>query len=144
MAEKNILLASHSHLAQGLKETAEFFLGKQQSIKAICAYLDSSDDYLKEIQSFIDTAKEGEAIIFTDIIGGSVNQQVVTMVKDSKKEIPVISSMNLSVVLAAALTSENLDMQSAIKLCQDCEPKVVCLNQFNTDDKEGDLDEFFG
>ncbi|WP_279138902.1 PTS sugar transporter subunit IIA [Faecalicoccus pleomorphus] len=143
MAERKILLASHSYLAKGLKESAEFFLGKQESMQAICAYLDSSDDYLKEIQSFIDTAKEGEAIILTDIIGGSVNQQVVTMVENSRKRIPIISSMNLPIVLAVALSTGLMNNQLATKLCQDCEPKVVCMNEFNVRDKEGDLDEFF-
>ncbi len=52
MAEKKVLLASHGELALGLKKTVEFFLGRKDSILAVCAYLDASDDYLNVIQKF--------------------------------------------------------------------------------------------
>ena len=140
MAERKLLLASHGRLAQGLKETAEFFLGRSDSILAICAYLDSSDAYLKEIRSFIDDAKEGEAVIFSDILGGSVNQQVMMMVEESGKQIPIVTSMNLPIVLSAALSGEPLTQEHLQALCGDCDPTVM---QWEEDTKEeGDLDAF--
>lgn len=140
MTERKILLASHGRLAQGLKESAKFFLGESAAISAVCAYLDSSSDYLKDIAAFIDSAQEGEAVIFTDILGGSVNQQVMCKVRESKKNIPIITSMNLPIVLSAALDSEALSEERLAALCGDCHPQAVRFEE--AEEKEGDLDEF--
>ena len=105
---KHILLASHGRLALGMKDTVEFFLGKSDSIVAVSAYLDSSDAYLQEIKDFVDAATAEDSVIFTDIYGGSVNQQVTTIVLESKKEIPIISSMNLPIIMSVALSDEKV------------------------------------
>ena len=140
MAEKKVLLASHGELALGLKKTVEFFLGRKDSILAVYAYLDASDDYLNVIQKFIEESKEGEAVIFTDILGGSVNQQVLIKVKESQKKIPVITSMNLPVVLSAAMEPNELTEERVAELCSECSPQMVALHTER--EEAGDLDAF--
>ena len=115
---KRILLTSHGRLASGLKDTLEFFLGQSDMIAAVDAYVDTSSDYLQQLQRFVDSAGVGEAIIFTDIYGGSVNQQVSAMVMESGKDIPIVTGMNLPIVLSAAMTDDCLTaerMESMLK-----------------------------
>ena len=99
---------SHGRLASGLKDTLEFFLGQSEMIAAVDAYVDTSSDYLQQLQRFVDSAEVGKAIIFTDIYGGSVNQQVSAMVMESEKDIPIVTGMNLPIVLSAAMTDDSL------------------------------------
>lgn len=137
---KKILLASHGKMAAGLKNTLEIFLGPTDSITAVCAYLDSSDNYIYEIESFIQSAHD-DAIIFTDINGGSVNQKVVQLVLASNKDIPVITSMNLPIVLSIALLEEEMTEEKLNELIKDCTPLLTDLHGIK---HEGDdLSEFF-
>lgn len=137
---KHILLASHGRLALGMKDTVEFFLGKSASIVAVSAYLDSSDAYLQEIKDFVDAATAEDSVIFTDIYGGSVNQQVTTIVLESKKEIPIISSMNLPIIMSVALSDEKATLEYVESLMEECQPKLVTFEQQEQGDEE---DEFF-
>ena len=139
---KKILLASHKRLAFGLKDTLEMFLGQTNSILAICAYMDSSQDHIREIQDFIDSVEQEDAIIFTDIYGGSVNQQVVELVIASKKNIMIVTSMNLPIVLSVALTNVRLTPELICDLSKDCIPRVV--ETTIEKQEEGGLDDFFG
>lgn len=137
---KKILLASHGKMAAGLKNTLEIFLGSTDSITAVSAYLDSSDNYIYEIESFIDSVHD-DAIIFTDINGGSVNQKVMQLVLASNKDIPVITSMNLPIVLSIALLEEEITKDKINELIKDCTPLLTDLHVVK---HEGDdLSEFF-
>lgn len=136
-----ILLASHGQFAIGLKNTLEIFLGPSDRIVAVGAYMDSSSDYMHELQQFIDTAKEDESIIFTDIYGGSVNQQVTRMVLESNKAIPIITSMNLPIVLSIALANQALSSSFINQTISECIPQLIQLKM--EEEKEGDLGEFF-
>ena len=138
---KRILLASHGKLALGLKDTLEIFLGKSDLVVAVCAYIDSTDNYIHEIQQFIDSTEGENSIIFTDIYGGSVNQQVTKMVLLANKKIPIVTSMNLPIVLSVALAEDNISAIDITRLADECVPKVVDLPIM--EEKESDIDEFF-
>ena len=133
---KRILLTSHGRLASGLKDTLEFFLGQSEMIAAVDAYVDTSSDYLQQLQRFVDSAEVGKAIIFTDIYGGSVNQQVSAMVMESGKDIPIVTGMNLPAMTDDSLTAER--MESMLKECQ-----LQLVKMSSCETKEGDEDEFF-
>lgn len=136
---KKILLASHGRLAFGLKDTLEIFLGPSESIVAVGAYIDSTDRHVKEIQTFIDSQDQEDSVIFTDIYGGSVNQLVTELVVTSNKNIPIITSMNLPMVLSVALSEEPITAEYVSKLAKDCIPSLVSLQ---CESEEGGLDEF--
>ena len=138
---KRILLKSHGRLASGLKDTLEFFLGQSEMIAAVDAYVDTSSDYLQQLQRFVDSAEVGKAIIFTDIYGGSVNQQVSAMVMESGKDIPIVTGMNLPIVLSAAMTDDSLTAERMESMLKECQLQLVKMSSCET--KEGDEDEFF-
>lgn len=139
---KKILLTSHGRMALGLKDTLEFFLGHNDDILAISAYLDSSDKYLQEIQTFINSIEEEEAIIFTDIYGGSVNQQVTSLVLEAKKNIPIITSMNLPIVLSLAMMEEEITSKMINDVIKDCTPKLMEFENVDNQEEGGELDAF--
>ena len=130
---KRILLTSHGRLASGLKDTLEFFLGQSEMIDAVDAYVDTSSDYLQKLQRFVDNAEVGEAIIFTDIYGGSVNQQISAMVMESGKNLPI--------VLSVALADDRLTAERMESMLKECQLQLVKLSSCEL--KEGDEDEFF-
>ncbi|WP_155286129.1 PTS fructose transporter subunit IIA [Lacticaseibacillus zhaodongensis] len=107
-----ILIASHGHFASGLKSAIQILTGMGGKVETIDAYIDDSD-YTLAIRQFVQQAKADGGVIFTDLVGGSVNQKVLLEVANAPKII-VVSQMNLAIILATLLearpiTTEVLD-----------------------------------
>lgn len=98
---RKILFASHGKTASGIKSTIDLFLGNLE-ITCIDAYVQGQqDNFMDTIHAFITAMKDDdEAYIFTDIVGGSVHQKVVgEVLKSTKKNIVVITNMNVAIVI---------------------------------------------
>ena len=103
---RKVLIATHGYLADGIKNTVGILTGKEGCITCVDAYVDESD-YTPLIQSFIDGVEpEDEAVIFTDLYGGSVNQRVVQLKPPEKTNLFLITGFNLPVVLGVVLSDE--------------------------------------
>ena len=88
-----VLIATHGMMASGVVNTLSLFTDCND-IRYLNAYVDESD-YTQQIVDFINQIDETEtAIIFTDIIGGSVNQKVVAM--NHRKNVKIITGFNLN------------------------------------------------
>lgn len=108
---KKVLVASHGHLASGIRSSIEILTGMADMVEAVDCYVDDSD-FTPRIQAFIDSVgPEDEAIIFTDIYGGSVFQKVVLM-EPEKRGIVHVTGMNLGLVIEALLGAEPVTADS--------------------------------
>ena len=80
-------------------------------VEAVDCYVDDSD-FTPRIQAFIDSVgPEDEAVIFTDIYGGSVFQKVVLM-EPEKRGIVHVTGMNLGLVIETLLGAEPVTADS--------------------------------
>ena len=108
---KKVLVASHGHLASGIRSSIEILTGMADMVEAVDCYVDDSD-FTPRIQAFIDSVgPEDEAVIFTDIYGGSVFQKVVLM-EPEKHGIVHATGMNLGLVIEALLGAEPVTADS--------------------------------
>ncbi|MDR0921005.1 MAG: PTS sugar transporter subunit IIA [Lactobacillales bacterium] len=126
---KKYLIATHGQLASGLKSSLEFFIGTEQTIETIDAYIDDSD-YTEKLVGFIESVTATEqAIIFTDLKGGSVNQRVVLTAIEAKKEnIFVVTGTNLPTALSLILDSEPLSAERIQALIHESQVEYVPLS----------------
>ncbi|EHI69784.1 PTS sugar transporter subunit IIA [Streptococcus ictaluri] len=99
--KQKFLIGSHGKLASGLQSSIDILAGCGQAIETIDAYIDDSD-YTTQIDAFITgVAKDEQALIFTDLLGGSVNQKMLAAVMASGKDnIFLISNSNLATLLS--------------------------------------------
>lgn len=108
---KKVLVASHGHLASGIRSSIGILTGMADMVEAVDCYVDDSD-FIPRIQAFIDSVgPEDEAIIFTDIYGGSVFQKVVLM-EPEKRGIVHVTGMNLGLVIETLLGAEPVTADS--------------------------------
>lgn len=108
---KKVLVASHGHLASGIRSSIGILTGMADMVEAVDCYVDDSD-FTPRIQAFIDSVgPEDEAIIFTDIYGGSVFQKVVLM-EPEKRGIVHVTGMNLGLVIETLLGAEPVTVDS--------------------------------
>lgn len=135
MNMKRVAIASHAKLAEGIKSTLELFVGTEFDITYICAYVDDYPSLDEQVASFLSKVKDDDqAIIFTDLYGGSVNQNITLAVKD-RKNIFVIAGFNLPLVIETVLAPGELDFG---KLKQIVASSQKAIQITNLDEKGAD------
>lgn len=104
---RKILIASHGHVASGVKSAAKILTGDVSAITAVDFYVDESDQ-APVVEQFIESVgPDDEAVIFTDLLGGSVCNKVLTL-QPEKRGIVHVTGFNLIAVLGCLLADEPL------------------------------------
>ncbi len=105
-----ILLVSHGPLAEGLFQTASFFLGEMPQItyRTLSADTDPSI-FLQDIKSAIQEIDQGDGVyILCDLLGGTPFNQSMLL---NRPDISIFTGMNLPLLLELAFSREpqNID-----------------------------------
>lgn len=110
---RKYLLASHGYLAEGLKNSVELILGKNKNIDCLCAYVGNNTNIKEAAAKILSSLGEkDELIIMTDILGGSVNNELASFTKD--RRVQLISGMNMQLVIEIILGNEDEDITNVI------------------------------
>ncbi|AWN20523.1 PTS sugar transporter subunit IIA [Streptococcus sobrinus] len=129
--DRKILLASHNHMASGLKSSIEFLAGEQDNLMALDAYVDGQaiDQKIKEL--FAGFPKETEVLIFTDLLSGSVNQKLFPY--RLREHTHLITGMNLPIVLSTVLkpSESYLSNEEMRSLVEEARTSLVYVNELN-------------
>ncbi|OJG80115.1 hypothetical protein RV10_GL004766 [Enterococcus pallens] len=120
------MIATHGELAAGFQSSLNVLAEKGNEIEIINAYI-TDEDYTPKIVAFIDEVPdEKQAVIFTDLFGGSVNQKVVTEVMTAKKSnVFVVSNANLAIVLSIIFLEEPLSNEKIEQVISECQVQLV-------------------
>jgi fructoselysine and glucoselysine-specific PTS system IIA component len=113
---RNILLASHSHLAKGMKDTVEMILGEQENLYTLCAYVTENYNLISEIESVLTSIDaEVEWIIVTDVFGGSVNNELINYIgSNQRRDLHLVSGMNLGLLMSLLTMVNSTNNTSSI------------------------------
>ena len=135
-----IIIVTHKTLAQGFKDSLNFFTGLDKQIVAICAYENSNQFPEKELAAEISKVKSNEkCLILTDLLGGSVNQNAAKYIKEN---IFLITGINLIVAIQLALLPANkLTSDSILQVVQDARKQIVFVNDYLKNKKSDFEDE---
>lgn len=103
-----ILLVSHGHFAEGLKEAVEMLCGECPQLYTAC--LESSDgpeDFAEKFdRAYAEAGKHGEVTVFCDLMGGTPCNVAVQKLM-GKEESRLISGMNLPMLMTFVLGNED-------------------------------------
>lgn len=141
---KKILIITHSLMAKGIKETAEFLAGSQ-NIDFACCFTDikNPDEYLDEYLKNLN--KDDKLIIFTDLKGGSVNQKASMRLKEDN--FYLITGVNLPIILEVLFTNEESINKDYLKgLIEKAKEEIVLMNELINNESENESlnnEEFF-
>ena len=109
-----IIVATHGKMAEGLKSTLEFFGVDISNMDFLSCYCESNEDIKPVLETSFDSAEPGTAIIvFTDMLGGSVNTEVMQMM--DRNNVHVISGFNLVLLLQLSLLQDCEDIDEIIR-----------------------------
>jgi len=112
------IFASHGTLAKGILSSVELILGRQANVETLCAYINEDFNLSLEVNRLLDSySVEDEVIVLTDIFGGSVNNDFIQQIGAGKKNIHLISGVNLPLVIDLIVTlDENKEEDLAIQI----------------------------
>lgn len=125
---RKFLIAGHGTVASGFKSSLDLITGANENIYVINAYVEenkSAEDEIKEIGRHL--TPEDELIIFTDLLGGSITNQVLQFAFTER--VHVIAGVNLplliDVILADPLENAETVIATAV---QNAREQLVYVN----------------
>ncbi|EOH75281.1 MULTISPECIES: PTS sugar transporter subunit IIA [Enterococcus] len=138
---RKIILASHLNFAKGLEETVKFIMPNTTEIITITAYTENIPVEEEIAEHLADLTTDDEAIIFTDLLGGSVNQAFVPYL--SKPHIHVITGMNLPVIMTVllGLTDDYADQAYFEKAVTEGREQILYVNSYLSEQMLDEEDE---
>lgn len=123
-----IILASHGGLSAGMKDTVQMILGELPNLYALATLRDETEPITVAARRLLDGfAAEDAVYIVTDVMGGSVNNEMLTLLPEYPA-VHLICGMNASLVLTLASNDEM--KKSALLLSK---PAGVRVNIFTVD-----------
>ena len=139
---RHVILASHGNLARGMADTIGMIVGVVDNLSTFVLERDDMDPISNQVRRELDGFDPAdEVIICTDMVGSSVNNDMVGLLGDYPN-VTLISGMNLPLVITLALdegpsTEEELDeiIAQAAEGIKNCS-KVLRMQE---EDEEDDL-----
>ncbi|MHB8209371.1 PTS sugar transporter subunit IIA [Mucilaginibacter sp.] len=99
---RKFLIATHGTFSAGAKSSLEMIVGSVENLFIIQAYLDGNHAIEEEIESILNQVGiEDELIAFTDILGGSITNQLLQ--QSIKPNVHIVSGFNLPLLIEVIL-----------------------------------------
>ncbi len=126
---RNIIIATHGCLARGFEDALRIIVGKKDNITAYSCYTEEDIDFVSLIEEQIKKDASADYVIFTDLLGGSVNTNLFFLA-NQYEYVHVVTGTNLSLILSVALSLEpNTENLIKTSICEAKESMVYC-NQY--------------
>ncbi len=124
--KRKILIATHGKLASGFKDALKIIIGDNENITVLNAF-SQVENPKDEIKSFLENlTKEDELVVFTDLMGGSVNQMFMQYLH--KYNMHLITGINLP-LLCQLMLSENITEQVILDSIEMAKTEIKYVNK---------------
>lgn len=125
---RKFVFASHGNLAPGMKNSVEMILGECKNLICLCAYVDNELSIKQQMDKILGgLAEEDELIIVTDLLGGSVNNELFPYIRDSR--IHLVTGLNLALAIHLLLGDKKTDTREVIRQSVEvCKEGIVYCN----------------
>lgn len=136
-----IILASHRGMAAGLKSTLELILGTLPHVHAIATTREEVEPVTAAARRLLDGFDAGDRVyILTDVIGGSVNNDMMTLLKEYPA-VTVLCGMNASLALTLASCEDPISDDELEEMLQTARDQIMNCNKrlLAADEEEDDL-----
>lgn len=122
------LIASHGELAKGFTETLQMIIGSDTTVSYYCMAKDKSGDMLEsDLRNIMYDWRENSYVVFTDLMGGSVNNILTTMLL-SGMQFELITGMNLALVIGLVISGKG-DVKSIQDTIEEAKSGIIHVNK---------------
>ena len=135
---KKIIIATHHSLAKGFKSTLEYIVPNTVEVIDINGYIENTS-----IENQIDEAlknfdQDDQIIVFTDLLGGSVNQEFAKRIGDNKIELIAGANLPLIMTIVLGMNEDKLSSEAIQQAVEEARSQIVYVNDTL---KEQEIDE---
>lgn len=124
--------AAHGEYPKGIVSALNLLIGDIHGITPICAYcgeISSRAELEEKFESLVTAAeaKGHEVVIFTDLLGGSVNNSAVNVLV-RHNNVHVVTGMNLIMLMAYTMSEENTVIEKIKDAISSSSESMVYMN----------------
>lgn len=131
---RKFLIATHGTFSAGAKSSLDMIIGAVPHVFIIQAYLDEKVVIEQQIQEVLEqVSDQDELVIFSDIMGGSVTNQLLQHAL--KPNIHILSGFNLPLLIDVMLADQDTPVTEAIhSAIENAKAQMVYVNELLTAD----------
>lgn len=129
---RKFLIATHGTLAGGIKSSLDIITGAMDNVFLIEAYVNENRSLEDDIKAVLEQVGDNdELIVFSDILGGSVTNQVLQYAL--KVNVHVVSGFNLPLVIEIVLADTDTPAEEVIaEAIENAKQQMVYVNKLLT------------
>lgn len=111
---RKFLIATHGTFAHGIKSSLDIITGPMDNVFLIEAYVDGNKSIDAELAEVLKKVRdEDELVIFSDLLGGSITNQILR--HGLKSNVHVVSGFNLPLVIDVLLADTDTPVAEVIE-----------------------------
>ena len=111
---RKFLIATHGTFAGGIKSSVDLILGESENVFLIQAYTEGNKSLQEEIMEVLNQVQsKDELIVFTDLMGGSITNQILQHAM--KENVFIIAGINLPLLLDIMLADPEIPIFEVIE-----------------------------
>lgn len=133
---RKFLIATHGTFAAGVKSSLDIIIGDMEHIFLIEAYVDETVSVEAQINEVMaQVGDTDELIVFTDILGGSITNQVLQHAL--KSNVYVVSGFNLPLLIEVLMADAETPAEEVITAAlENAKEQMTYVNKLLTAQKE--------
>jgi fructoselysine/glucoselysine PTS system EIIA component len=133
---RKFLIATHGSFAKGIQSSLDIIIGERENVFLIQAYTDDNKSIEEDVDAILQQlGKNDELIAFTDLLGGSVTNQLLQYAFQGN--VYIVSGLNLPLLLDIILADENTPVIEVIETgITNARDQIVFVNKLITKNKE--------
>jgi fructoselysine and glucoselysine-specific PTS system IIA component len=127
---RKFLIATHGQFARGVKSSLEIIIGETEDLFLIEAYVEDNKGIESEMEAILKNLGErDELIVFTDLLGGSITNQVLRSIQSVQQSIQgqnvqqstqggnvhVVSGFNLALLIEVIMAGTEIPAPEVIE-----------------------------
>ncbi len=130
-------------MAVGMKQTLSMIVGDNKEVMAFAAYINNDTSSIEKVKKFVSENSKEQIIILTDLLGGSVNNEMMQLLKNHSN-LYVITGMNLPLAMQLQIwqqSNESISDDQLENIINDSQKALIDVNKLvlkermNTDDQ---------
>lgn len=140
-AKRKFIIATHGRMASGTRSSLEIILGQNEDLFLIEAYTEENKGIEEDLERIFKEIDVGtELIIFTDLLGGSITNQVLRFTRD--RNIHIVSGFNLALLVEIIMADSDQSPGEIIELAIiAAREQMVYVNKLMNSNKEDNSDD---
>lgn len=138
---RKFLIATHGTFSTGVKSSLDIIIGPPENLFIIEAYVTENKSIERDILAILQQiTDEDELIVFSDLLGGSITNQVLRTAL--KANIHIVSGFNLPLLIDIIMADHDTPVQVVIDTAiGNARDQMVYVNKLITSNKEDSIDD---